>query len=250
LPTYDGKDLGLAELKDRDYPQAARSIIITANEQVEYLKVMLAALGQFEPALAAKTSHLSHGFLSLTTGKMSSRTGKVYMAQDLLEAVSEAVRQQYPASPVQREAYLAAVKYTFLKNRIGGDLVFDVQESVSLEGNSGPYLQYAHARARSILKKAGQVPAGDINDLQPAERSLARHLSEYPEAVGKAVQELMPHHIATYLYELAQAFNRFYEKNRVVGDEREAVRLQLVAAYAQILQNGLGLLNIPAPGQM
>ena len=82
------------------------------------------------------------------------------------------------------------------------------------------------------------------------ERSLARKISEYPEVVEKSINELMPHHIANYLYELAQAFNRFYESSRIIGDERAATRLQLVKAYKQVLANGLGILNISAPDRM
>lgn len=250
LPTYEAKDLGLAELKAKDYPNAAQSIIITAHEQSEYFKVMLAALHEIDSALADKTTHLAHGFLSLTTGKMSSRTGDVYGASDLLESVREIVSDEYPGSNPFNKTYLAAVKYTLLKNRLGSDIVFDVQESVSLEGNSGPYLQYAHARARSVLAKASAAPAAEISDLQKNERTLAREIARYPETIEKSARELMPHHICTYLYELAQAFNRFYEHNRVVGDEREAVRLTLVGLYADVLKDGLGLLGIAAPDKM
>lgn len=248
-PTYEAKDLGLTQLKQKDYPDAVRSVIITANEQTEYFKVMLAALAKFDPAIAAITKHIAHGFLSLTTGKMSSRTGQVHEAEALLDAVHEAVKRLYPDSEVQQEVYLAAVKYTFLKQRIGGDIVFDVEESVALEGNSGPYLQYAHARARSILQKAGAEEAV-VKDLEPAERSLARKLSEYPEVAEKAMADLLPHYICTYLYELSQHFNRFYEHNRVIGDARQSTRLALVKQYANILQSGLQTLGIPAPEKM
>jgi arginyl-tRNA synthetase len=249
LPTYEAKDLGLAELKNQDYPNASKSIIITANEQTEYFKVMLAALSEFDAELAAKTKHIAHGFLSLTTGKMSSRSGNVFSASDLMSEVKSKAKELYPESDIQQDVYLAALKYTFLKNRIGGDIVFDVNESVSLEGNSGPYLQYAHARARSILRKAEPQDVEFVN-LEEAERSLLRKVSEYAEVVDKAVFELMPHHICTYLYELAQTFNRFYEHNRVIDDPREAVRLQLVVAYADTLKAGLELLNISAPDKM
>lgn len=252
LPTYEAKDLGLAELKQQDFPKADESVIITAHEQTEYFKVMLAALREIDSKIADKTRHIAHGFLSLTTGKMSSRTGKVYPAADLLTAVREAVKQLYPESTEQTrtETYLAAVKYTFLKNRVGSDIAFDVEESVALEGNSGPYLQYAHARARSVLGKAGAAKAEQPADLEPDERSLARKISEYPETVDKAVNELMPHHICTYLYELAQTFNRFYEHSRVIGDPRQAGRLALVKHYAETLKTGLGLLGIAAPDRM
>ncbi len=249
LPTYETKDLGLAELKDQEYPNAARSIIITANEQSEYFKVMLAALAEIDEALAKKTTHLSHGFVNLSTGKMSSRTGKVYVAKTLIAEVEEAAQKQFPDSAPANRTPDAALKYDFLKSRLGGDITFDVVESVSLEGNSGPYLQYAHARARSILAKAGR-DGGPITDLEPGERSLALKISEYPEVVAKATKELMPHHVCTYLYELAQGFNRFYEANRVIDDPRESIRLSLVSSYSQILKDGLALLSIEAPDKM
>jgi arginyl-tRNA synthetase len=251
LPTYETKDLGLAVLKDNDYPDAARSIVITANEQSEYFKVMLAALAQIHKDLAAKTTHLAHGFLSLRSGKMSSREGNVYAAWDLLMEVKAAVHQQYPDSPVRKEVTFAAVKYAFLKHRLGSDITFDIKESISLEGSSGPYLQYAHARACSILAKASSQ-GSSLEDVEfdDSERSLARKISEYPEVIEKAVAELMPHPVASYLYELAQSFNSFYEKSRIIGDEREALRLQLVKAYQQVLKNGLSILNIEAPERM
>jgi arginyl-tRNA synthetase len=252
LPTYEAKDLGLAELKAQDYPQAALSIIITAHEQAEYFKVMLAALAEIDKPTADKTTHLSHGFVSLKSGKMSSREGNVYAAMDLLLEVKDAVHKQYPDSPVRKEVTFTAIKYAFLKHRLGTDLVFDIAESVGLEGNSGPYLQYAHARVSSILSKAQEVDskAQTIDSLDDSERSLARKISEYPEAFEKSVNELMPHHIANYLYELAQGFNRFYEKSRIIGDERQAVRLKLAQAYQQVLKHGLNTLNISAPDKM
>jgi arginyl-tRNA synthetase len=249
LPTYEAKDLGLTELKNNDFPNAAQSIIITANEQTEYFKVMLAALKEFDKELANKTTHLAHGFLSLSTGKMSSRTGEVFGAVDLLRDVKQTLIKKYPDSPEGTD--LAAIKYGFLKHRLGTDIVYDVAESISLEGNSGPYLQYAHARARNILVKAGEKKsAAEKAEFDKNERSLARKISEYPEVVEKATQELLPHYVATYLYELAQVFNRFYEKSRVIGDERENVRLKLVDKYASVLKNGLGLLGITAPDKM
>jgi arginyl-tRNA synthetase len=254
LPTYEAKDLGLAELKNADFPQAVRSIIITANEQSEYFKVMLAALAEIDTPLAAKTTHLAHGFVNLSTGKMSSRTGDVYAAEDLIKEVEEAVKKQFPEADAAAGTAMAALKYDFLKSRLGGNITFDVQESVSLEGNSGPYLQYAHARACSILQKAG--PMIDTNmitgplDFDVNERSLALKIGEYPEAVDKAATELMPHHVCTYLYELAQSFNSFYENSRIVGDERQAIRLELVKSYGEVLKNGLNILGINSPERM
>jgi len=249
IPTYEAKDIGLALTKWRDY-QFDKSIIITANEQLQYMQVILAAIAEFEPEPAQRTTHLVHGVVKLQGGvKMSSRKGNIVTALEILESARQAGAET-GTNPTE-DTVLAAVKYAFAKNRIGGDIAYDPKESIALEGNSGPYLQYAHARACSILAKAADVQ-DDIGDttLEPGERSLLRKIGEYTETVDKAVDELMPHHIATYLYELSQAFNRFYENNLVVGDPRQAVRLKLVEVYAFRLKSGLSLLGISAPERL
>jgi len=248
LPTYEAKDVGLVIKKWQDY-KFDQSIVITGNDIIEYMKVVLKSIEQFMPELAARSRHLTHGMVKLAGGaKMSSRRGNILRAADILAAANEANKQL--TGQDNQQTVLGAVKYAFLKNRTGGDIIYDPAESVSLEGNSGPYLQYAHARARSILRKAEGEELASSLALEPGERTLVRKLTEYPETVDKAVAELMPHHVCTYLYELAQTFNRFYENNRVIGDEREALRLKLVRQYAETLKSGLNLLGIAAPEQM
>jgi arginyl-tRNA synthetase len=249
LPTYEAKDLGNAMLKWQDY-NYDRSVIITADEQSDYFKVMLKALEQFAPSQAQRTTHIAHGLVKLSTGKMASRTGQVIRAQDLLTSVEETAKTlaAEKAAPIY-EVALAAVKYAFLKNRIGGDIIYDVNESLSLEGNSGPYLQYAYARAKSILAKSTTKP-DMLNNLEADERALVVKISEFDEVVKEAIKQLAPHIICTYLYDLAQQFNRFYEKNRIIGNQREAGRLVLVEAYATVLKNGLSILRIPTPDRI
>ncbi len=248
LPTYETKDVGLSLTKWQDY-QFDESIIITASEQAQYMQVVIAAIKQFAPEPAERTRHLTHGVVKLQGGvKMSSRKGNVVTALEILEAARAAGSES--GATADEHTVLAAVKYAFAKSRIGGDIIYDPRESVALEGNSGPYLQYAHARARSILAKAPEQETAAIDALQPAERTLLRKISERNEVVEKATTELMPHHICTYLYELAQTFNRFYEQNRVIDDPRQAVRLQLVSSYADTLKDGLQLLGIHAPDSM
>jgi arginyl-tRNA synthetase len=180
--------------------------------------------------------------------KMSSRKGNILRAVDVLESAAEANRAA--TGKDDDEVVLGAIKYSFLKSRIGGDIIYDPKESVSIEGNSGPYLQYAFARACSIMKKAEGHEGRQGTDFTPFERTLAVKISEFPEVIGVVLQEFMPHHICTYLYELTQVFNRFYENEHVIGDEREAQRLALLATYRDVLKTGLGLLGIQAPEQM
>lgn len=283
LPTYEAKDVGLIMKKWQDYAFDT-SVIVTGNDIVEYMKVVLKSIEQFQPELPPRTKHITHGQIKLAGGvKMSSRKGNFLLANDVLDAAK--VASEKINAQTNDQVPNSAVKYAFLKQRTGGDIIYDPEESVSIEGNSGPYLQYAHARARSILRKAENSSSHSKLDLEsnqdlpvvgdsapsdsvptdsspstaktglnatfdPGERSLARKISEFPEVFDKAVNELMPHYIATYLYELAQNFNRFYEHNRVVGDDRQAIRLKLVELYAQRLKTGLELLGINAPETM
>jgi arginyl-tRNA synthetase len=249
LPTYETKEVGLMQTKWQDY-NFDESIIITANEQEQYMQVVLKSIEQFNPEPVRRTRHLNHGVVKLTGGvKMSSRKGNTVLAMDIIEAARQAATASGMNS--SEENILAAIKYAFLKHRIGGDIIYDPNESVALEGNSGPYLQYAHARACSILAKAeAPIELDAALRFEPDERSLLRKITEYQEVVQRATDELMPHHICNYLYELAQSFNRFYEKNRVIDDERQSVRLYLVKQYTSMLSSGLGLLGIHAPERM
>lgn len=248
LPTYEAKDVGLSLLKWEDY-HFDESIIITANEQTQYMQVVIKAIEQFAPEPAQKTKHLTHGVVKLAGGvKMSSRAGNILGALDILQAAREA--GQASGQAVGEDVVLAAVKYSFLKNRIGGDVVYDPQESITTEGNSGPYLQYAHARACSILTKADKQYELKVDKFERNERSLALKLSKYAESIELATNELAPHHICTYLFELSQTFNRFYESTPVIGSGRQSIRLALVKNYADTLRNGLALLGISAPDSM
>lgn len=242
LPTYEAKELGLAVIKWQSY-HFDKSIVITANDIVEYMKVLLEAMKSFYPEVAQRTEHLTHGIIKLTGGKkMSSRKGNVLMADDIIDSAIAANSEMYGKD--DPDVAVGAIKYAFLKQRIGGDIIYDPEESISMHGNSGPYLQYAHARARSILQKSTIKNATEISSLTPYERSLARALTQYQIALSKAIDDFMPHHICTYLYELAQVFNRFYENSKVVGDERESIRRALVERYADTLKAGLLLLGI------
>ncbi len=249
LPTYETKDLGVISLEYADYNFDHR-ILITGRDQAEYMKVVYLAAGELIPEVAGNMTHLSNGIIKFGDGKkMSSRLGNVTTATDVLNTVETIVSQEKDPTTAKM-VMLGAVKYAFLKQRLGGDIAFNPEESVSLQGNSGPYLQYAHARARSILEKSKVQNATEFSILTKHERLLARALTHYQIALIKSINDLMPHHICTYLYELAQVFNRFYENSKVVGDEREAIRRALVENYANTLKSGLEILGITAPDKM
>jgi arginyl-tRNA synthetase len=249
LPTYEAKELGLTFAKRRDY-DFDQSVVVTANEIDEYFKVLIAAISEIDSSLSSKMRHISHGLVKLRSGKMSSRTGEVVRAVDVLDAIRDSIKNEYKNTPELNAVVLSSLKYAFLKQRVGGDIVFDIAESISLEGNSGPYIQYAHARGQSILAKLGELKPVELTDLNEDEHKLAVKLLQFPTITAKAVTELAPHHICTYLYELTQQFNRFYEHNRIVGDDRQDLRATLVSAYTQVLKNGLDTLNIPAPHKL
>lgn len=248
---YGARDLGLMKLKSDDY-HPDNSYIVTAEEQKDYFKGVIKAAELIDESNKGVTVNISTGTVKLSTGKMSSRSGDVLEIGWLFDQMAEAMKAR--GGQATDEFVSGALRYQFLKVKIGSDVVFDVEESVTLQGNSGPYLQYAHARASSILSKSESLKQGSTLQkgvkLHAGERSLLRKISEYNEVVERAVEELLPHYICTYLFELAQVFNRFYEKNKVIGDERESVRLQLVSMYAGTLKSGLDLLGIYAPEKM
>lgn len=249
LPTYETKDIGVIWLEKQDYNFDHR-ILITGNDQKEYMRVVYAAADVFNPGIGAMMMHLTNGTVRFADGKkMSSRLGNVTRAIDVLDIIKQRVSSITDQPELQDDIALGAIKYAFAKYRLGGDIAFDVEETVSLQGNSGPYIQYAHARACSILAKAGTT--GEIDQACDAsERQLLQKLSEFPEVVEKAAREYLVHGICNYLYELAQEFNRFYEHNRVIDDPRQAIRLALVTRYRDTLASGLRILGIIAPEKM
>lgn len=242
---YAARDLGLMQLK-QDLFGPDKSYIVTAEEQRDYFKGVIAAAGLALPELKGVTVNIAHGTVKLSTGKMSSRSGDVLEVSWLFDQFAEAIRVR-GGEPTD-DIIAGALRYQFLRVRIGGDVVFDVNDAVSLTGNTGSYLQYAHARARRILEKVEAAPT--ISEVHAEDRPLVRKLGEYHEIITLATKTLEPHHICNYLFELAQEFNRYYEKNQVVGSDHEYHRAGLVGLYADTLQAGLFVLGITAPHKM
>lgn len=241
---YAARDLGLMELKNEAF-HPDKSVIVTGGEQGQYFKGVIAAAELSDPSLKGQTVNIPTGLVKLTTGKMSSRDGNVITIDWIFDQFRQAIEAR---GAVATDATIAgALRYQFLKVKIGSDVIFDINDAVSITGNTGSYLQYAHARAKSILRK---IDHAEIKQLQPEDRILVRKMGEYSDVVDLATRQLEPHHICQYLFELAQEFNRYYERNRVVGSELQVHRAGLVAAYAQILADGLALLGIHAPDEL
>ena len=251
LPTYEAKELGLAEKKYETFPYDV-SIVITGNEVNDYFQVLLEAMRQIFPELAAKTEHYSHGMLRLPTGKMSSRTGDVITATSLLDKAKELIMKNVEGvmEDVAKAAGVAAVKYSVLRQASGKDIIFDFDQSLSFEGDSGPYLQYTYARTHSVLEKAGNTPValdGEHNNYGALPKLLVR----FPEVVLRASREREPHYIANYLIEVAREFNSFYGNTTILdGASDQPYKLALTKAVGITLKNGLWLLGITAPAKM
>ncbi|OGD67285.1 arginine--tRNA ligase [Candidatus Campbellbacteria bacterium RIFOXYC2_FULL_35_25] len=258
LPTYEAKELGLAQIKFEEY-QYDKSIVITGNEVDGYFQVLLKAMEFIYPELAKKTKHISHGMLRLPEGKMSSRTGNVQGAIELLGEVEKVVEKKFKESKdisVVNQVVLSAIKYSVLRSASGKDIIFDFDKSVSVEGNSGPYLQYTYARAKSVIEKAHQENIKSwLSDNQLLDEEITeveKLLYRFPEIVERAGEEYEPHYIATYLFELAQTFNSFYGNNKIADktDKNAPYKVALTEAVAQIIKNGLNLLGIESPERL
>ncbi len=248
LPTYEAKDVGLIFTKWDDY-HFDKSVIITANDIIDYMKIVLASIGEMNPELPARTTHLTHGNVKLPGNvKMSSRKGNFLKAVDILNLITDELKNEYDSE--DEKVVLGATKYAFLKYKMGGDIIFDPKESVKMTGNSGPYLLYSCVRAKKILSKIGDKKAELNGELNTFERALSKKIVQYKDVLDEAVTEMAPHKVCNFLYELAQEFSRFYENCPVAGDAREAERAQIIRAYLNVMEHGLNILGIQIPEEM
>jgi arginyl-tRNA synthetase len=260
LPTYEAKELGLAKMKYDLFPYDL-SIIVTANEIVEYFKVLLKAMELVyqREQLSEKTKHIAHGIMRLSGGKLSSRTGNVITALSLIDDAKEEILPRIDASrgfteeerqEIAEKASIGALKFTILRQEIGKDIVFDYATSLSFDGDSGPYLQYTLARLRSLLAKAKEANEGRGDGMNEAPEELERLIARYPAIILRAQEEFAPHHITQYLVGLARAFNAYYGRKQIVGVPESGYRVRLAEAIARTLAHGLDLLAIPRMERM
>ncbi len=260
---YHTLDLALTKRKREKFPSDLY-IWCIGNDQILYLKQLFAMCTQLEIGSKEDFFHLNYGYVTLKGGeKMSSRTGTIVSADEILDSLhGEALALMESSRSVNSEALsesrkkevaeamaLGALKYGLLKYNREKDTEFDLQESVTLEGDSGPYLQYSYARCRSVLAKSGQreFNFGKLENLDPEEERLLRTLWLYPEVLNFARTNFEVSHICNFLYDLAQKYNSFYNRCPILNadsSELKNLRLALTAATAQVMKNGLNLLGI------
>ena len=250
-PTYEAKDIGLLSLKFSRY-NPDLSIFVTDHEQSEYFKVVVSAAGKINPIWKEKTIHRTHGRMSFKGQKMSSRLGGVPIASTLLDAVAEEVKEKSPESSkeVQDMIAISALKFTILKSMAGKNINFDPDTSLSFEGDSGPYLQYSTVRSGSVLEK-GHVSVQDCNQSETI-TDVEKYLARFPEVVEQCISLWEPHHMVGYLLDLAQAFNSWYAKVKIIDEQNKDMpyNLAITRAFQITMKNGLYLLGIETPEKM
>ena len=261
LPTYETKELGLTKEKFKTKLDMNLSIVVTAQEQMDYMKVVAKALSLIYPEYTDKMKHITHGMMKFASGKMSSRKGNIITGETLIRDTKMLVAEKMRGREMGEEekekvisdVAVAAIKYSILKQSIGGDIIYDFEKSISFEGDSGPYLQYSYARAQSVLRKAKAEKIKPSFKKVPNEISqLEKNMTYFRETVEKAGKEYEPHFIVLYLTELAREFNNYYAKNKIVdkADEFSPYKVVLAEAFSIIMKNGLWLLGIQAPEKM
>jgi arginyl-tRNA synthetase len=261
---YLTKDLALAKVKFEEY-HVDRSVYVVDFRQNLHFEQAFKILELWGFPQAAKCYHLSYGYVTLPEGSMSARRGRVVLFMDVVdEAVKRVLAVESEKAPhlseeerqrVANQIGLGALAYSILSVDNGKDIVFDMDTALSFDGRTGPYIQNAHVRAASILRKAGEFPtsAQFDYDLNPHEIQLIELISRFPETVEQAAAEYRPLVMANYAYDLANAFHSFYHAVPVIQAEDAAVRsarIRLVSAAKQTICNSLSLLDIQSPDVM
>ncbi len=264
---YITQDMGTAVLRYRDYPNTIKQIYTVGNEQDYHFKVLFKVLDKLGYEWAKDSYHLSYGMMELPSGKMKSREGTVVDADDLMfEMYSTAKQKTIDSGKLEDlsenkkdELYwsigLGALKYFILKVDPRKKMLFNPEESVDFQGNTGPFIQYTHARTKSIASKVEALSNKDLNEnyeLRKEEKEVIKVILDFPNIIKDAGSTYSPALIANYLFELAKTYNQFYHGLPILkgSDEEISFRVTLTQKTGQILQRGLTLLGISAPEQM
>ncbi|MET0571126.1 MAG: arginine--tRNA ligase [Pedobacter agri] len=265
---YITQDLGTAEMKYDDF-HMDESIYVVGNEQDYHFKVLFLILDKLGKSWAKGLYHLSYGMVDLPNGKMKSREGTVVDADELIESMVATAREKTEelgktndfSEADKAELYqnigLGALKYFLLKVEPKKRLLFNPAESIDFQGNTGPFIQYTHARIKSLLSKAEYEPAvGSPNagEMLPVELEMILQLAKYPSEIAIAAKAYSPASLANYLYELAKLFNKFYHEVppivKTEAGETKQFRLNLCKKTADIIYSGMLILGITSPERM
>ncbi len=271
---YMTQDIGTADMRFKDYP-IDKMIYVVGNEQNYHFQVLSILLDRLGFKWGKELVHFSYGMVELPNGKMKSREGTVVDADDLIASMIENAKQlsedkvnklegisEEEKNEIARIVGMGALKYFILKVDARKNMLFNPEESIDFNGNTGPFIQYTHARIRSILRKAQgtelltpcSLPLAPCSlPLAPKEVDLIQKLSEFPAAVEQAGTDYSPSGIANYCYELTKQFNQFYHDHSILGadtEEQKAVRLLIAKNVAKTIKNGMALLGIEVPERM
>ena len=263
---YITQDLGTAEKRFASYALDSH-VYVVGNEQDYHFQVLKLILSKLGFSWAERIFHLSYGMVELPEGKMKSREGTVVDADDLIakmyaeaKATSEESGKLADVPAEEKEELyrmigLGALKYFIIKVDPKKTMLFDPKESIDFNGNTGPFIQYTHARIRSILRKAEGTPRAVSMDIVPSAKEvrLIKFLSMYPSKIAEAAESFSPSVIANYAYDLAKEFNQYYHETRILGEPDKALlsfRLVLASALASTLSKAMGLLGIGLPERM
>ena len=266
---YMTQDIGTAEMRYEDYP-IDKMIYVVGNEQNYHFQVLSILLDRLGFKWGKELTHFSYGMVELPNGKMKSREGTVVDADDLMELM---VEDAYKTSmelgkfddmteeerrEIARIVGMGALKYFILKVDARKNMLFNPEESIDFNGNTGPFIQYTHARIRSILRKSEEAEVNSSlftlhSSLSPKEIELIQKMNEFPAAVEQAGKDYSPSGIANYCYELTKVFNQFYHDYNILNEpdaQKKAVRLVLARNVAKIIKSGMSLLGIEVPERM
>ena len=266
---YMTQDIGTAEMRFQDYP-IDKMIYVVGNEQNYHFQVLSILLDRLGFKWGKELVHFSYGMVELPNGKMKSREGTVVDADDLMELM---VEDAYKTSmelgkfddmteeerrEIARVVGMGALKYFILKVDARKNMLFNPEESIDFNGNTGPFIQYTYARIRSILRKAEGAEANSTlytlnSTLADKEVELIQKMSEYGAAVEQAGKDYSPSGIANYCYELTKVFNQFYHDFSILNEpdeQKKAIRLMLAKNVAKIIKNAMALLGIEVPERM
>jgi arginyl-tRNA synthetase len=263
------QDIGTAILRTKDYPDLSKAIYTVGDEQNYHFKVLFLILKKLGYKWADACEHLSYGMVELPSGKMKSREGTVVDADDLLEEMYATARKKAEelgkleglSDQEQKELFrligLGALKYFILRVDPKKQIIFNPEESIDFNGNTGPFIQYTHARIRSVIRKADELgiiySALENCDVNDKEKSLMKLIYDFPAVIEEAGNNYSPALIANYVYELAREYNQFYHEYQILKEEDESIRrfrINLSKVTGSVIKKSMSLLGIEVPERM